>query len=385
MLIEALLLVVGAAVVFVAGAVSGHRKTFPFNQLLLAKHRLRALVRARTPAPDVSPTLRIAFDSAADLELRRRQLHDFIWAGCDRARALGALPLDSNRPVDPRLRRALGADVDVVSWHVEMEHGIDSVIVSLTPARCRPGTCVVYQQGHEGEVWHGRQVLRGLLKQGYRVVALAMPLLGPNCQPTVDLRRHGPVRLQEHDAFALLDAETGRSSIRFFVEPVLACLNRLQNEGYTRIAMLGSSGGGWTTTLCAALDPRITLSFPTAGSLPLDLRDRGELSDYENYLPPLYNVANYPELYVMAASGAGRASIQILNEYDTVIWPGRRALSYAAAVQQKVRSLGDGTFDVVIDGTWIGHGISRWALNMILQHIAPGPSEPHRPDVLHAH
>jgi len=62
MLIEALLLGVGGVVVFVAGALSGHRKTFPFNQMLLLKHRLLALVRARAPAPDVMPTLRFDFD-----------------------------------------------------------------------------------------------------------------------------------------------------------------------------------------------------------------------------------------------------------------------------------------------------------------------------------
>jgi hypothetical protein len=32
--------------------------------------------------------------------------------------------------------------------------------------------------------------------------------------------------------------------------------------------MLGLSGGGWSTTLAAAVDPRIQLSFPTAGSVP---------------------------------------------------------------------------------------------------------------------
>ena len=29
---------------------------------------------------------------------------------------------------------------------------------------------------------------------------------------------------------------------------------------------------GWSTTLAAAVDPRIQLSFPTAGSVPFDLK-----------------------------------------------------------------------------------------------------------------
>ena len=36
--------------------------------------------------------------------------------------------------------------------------------------------------------------------------------------------------------------------------------------------MLGLSGGGWSTTLASAVDPRIQLSFPTAGSIPFDLK-----------------------------------------------------------------------------------------------------------------
>eukprot|EP01043_Picozoa_sp_COSAG02_P103688 COSAG02_NODE_39697_length_414_cov_0.596825_2_plen_47_part_01 len=35
---------------------------------------------------------------------------------------------------------------------------------------------------------------------------------------------------------------------------------------YKHIVMVGISGGGWTTTVSAAIDPRIELSMPIAGS-----------------------------------------------------------------------------------------------------------------------
>lgn len=35
---------------------------------------------------------------------------------------------------------------------------------------------------------------------------------------------------------------------------------------------MGKSGGGWTTTVSAALDPRIRVSFPIAGSIPLNFQ-----------------------------------------------------------------------------------------------------------------
>jgi PhoPQ-activated pathogenicity-related protein len=37
---------------------------------------------------------------------------------------------------------------------------------------------------------------------------------------------------------------------------------------YKHIVMAGLSGGGWTTTIAAAIDPRIQLSIPIAGSIP---------------------------------------------------------------------------------------------------------------------
>ena len=58
---------------------------------------------------------------------------------------------------------------------------------------------------------------------------------------------------------------------RFFVEPVIRAVNyATQVLGYKRVVMMGLSGGGWTTTLAAALDPRIALSTPVAGSVPCD-------------------------------------------------------------------------------------------------------------------
>jgi hypothetical protein len=46
----------------------------------------------------------------------------------------------------------------------------------------------------------------------------------------------------------------------------------LQSHSYKHIVMLGLSGGGWSTTLASAVDDRIRVSFPTAGSVPFALK-----------------------------------------------------------------------------------------------------------------
>lgn len=53
--------------------------------------------------------------------------------------------------------------------------------------------------------------------------------------------------------------------MRFFIEPVVLTINYALTLGYKRIIMSGLSGGGWTTTVAAAIDPRIQLSMPGAG------------------------------------------------------------------------------------------------------------------------
>ena len=61
----------------------------------------------------------------------------------------------------------------------------------------------------------------------------------------------------------------GVATGRFFVEPVILTINYAKQVlGYKRVVMMGLSGGGWTTTMAAALDPRIELSIPVAGSIP---------------------------------------------------------------------------------------------------------------------
>lgn len=87
---------------------------------------------------------------------------------------------------------------------------------------------------------------------------LYMPLFGPNRQRGLP---------ESHSWFEQWQAR-GVPTIKFYLEPVVLTINlALSKLGYKRVLMIGKSGGGWTTTLAAALDPRIALSFPIAGSV----------------------------------------------------------------------------------------------------------------------
>src|SRR5262249_40894467 len=104
---------------------------------------------------------------------------------------------------------------------------------------------------------------------------------------------------------------------------VAVCLHYLKTRSaadgfpvYQEYSMVGLSGGGWTTTVYAALDPTITFSFPVAGTIPLYLRAKGSVGDTEQTLSSFYQIAGYPDLYVLGSHGPGRKQVQILNRQD---------------------------------------------------------------------
>jgi hypothetical protein len=64
--------------------------------------------------------------------------------------------------------------------------------------------------------------------------------------------------------------DAGVPTMRFFLEPIILTVIYAKSLGYKNIVMAGLSGGGWSTVMAAAIDPRITLSVPIAGSIPCD-------------------------------------------------------------------------------------------------------------------
>jgi len=114
--------------------------------------------------------------------------------------------------------------------------------------------------------------------------------------------------------------------MRYFIEPVVLTINYALNLGYKSIYMIGKSGGGWTTTLAAAIDPRIELSFPIAGSIPLNFHHKSW--DFEQEPRPgdihwYLSQCNYTCLYALAVMEPNRYSLQVLHERDPCCYYGQ--------------------------------------------------------------
>jgi hypothetical protein len=254
---------------------------------------------------------------------------------------------------------------------LNMDFGLTSIAYHFIPLTSN-NKVVIYHQGHDGEFSLGITTIHGLLSKGYHVVGLAMPLKGMNSQPVVYLNRFGKMNINTHERIGFLEPAQGHP-VQYFVEPVFRVINYLQTQGFNQVQMTGISGGGWTTTLCAAMDTRIQRSYPVAGSLPIYLRIRdpknGSWGDYEQVVPELYRIANYLELYVLGASGPGRRQVQMLNEFDSCCFSGTGFKSYRFLVQERVKSIGQGHYDIFLDSTHEEHKISEVALDFILNDL----------------
>lgn len=325
-------------------------------------------------------------DTPHAIAATRRALIRYLWGreGFP-ARRLPDRTLNVPSPVSsvPNLSR-------VDELRVPMEAGESGLAYHFIPKNAS-GRLVILHHGHGtsfndapgdppgNEVTSGlSRTIRELLQRRYAVLAIFMVRSTPWDR-----------RASTHDEMFSIRVSSGHP-MKFFLEPTAVCLNYLKRmasqngfPAYRDFNMVGLSGGGWATSVYAAIDPTISMSFPVSGSLPLYLRFGGSIGDREQTDTGLYRIAGYPDLYVLGSYGAGRHQVQILNRRDSCCFgeaqhdaqKGGKSFDtaireYEGEVRRLLQSLGAGDFRVVIDEAATGHMISRYALTeVILQQL----------------
>ena len=256
---------------------------------------------------------------------------------------------------------------------VEMDFDIHSYAYHFIPKN--PNSKVIlFHQGHDGDFYQSKNLIKLFLDKGFAVVGFSMPLLGLNNQPVVDLPELEEFQLINHDQMRYLKPELGHP-MKYFIQPVTIVINYLDSEyNYVSLSMTGISGGGWTTTLAAAVDNRIDFSFPVAGSYPIFLRfnNPGEWGDYEQTAPEFYSRFNYLELYFLGSYGKKRKQIQILNKYDPCCFSGDYSNTYKNVIAKRLSKLNNGEYDIFVDDSHSKHQISPVAIKLILNTIESG-------------
>jgi hypothetical protein len=316
----------------------------------------------------------IKIRTAADAAAKRAKIIKFIWGRP--GMPLDKLPAAVERGVVKPDNLQNLERVDTL--HIAMDAGVKGLAHLFLPRLKKNSRVAIIHLGHTdgctfndnvpGEPDIGmRRTISALLDEGFAVIGVYMPQITPE-----DCR-------WEHDR--LFQLKTTGSPLKFFLEPTLVSLNYVRKKlpQYTDVSMIGLSGGGWTTTLYAAVDPRVLVSIPVAGSLPLYLCHEGYGHDIEQRLDSFYRLAGYPDLYILGAYGVGRKQIQILNRQDDCCFGEKqhdRRLSgmpfepsvrdYEQRVQKVLATPGFGSFRVIIDEKADRHKISADALRRVI-------------------
>lgn len=253
---------------------------------------------------------------------------------------------------------------------IPMEYGIQSTAYRFHPEFTN-NKLIIYHQGHRGDFSYGKDSINFFISKGYEVLALSMPLIGTkNTRPSIYIENIGVIDIDNHDKLEFLPNKDKSSSLKYFVYPVSKLLDYYLKENlYESVSMIGISGGGWTTTLLAALDKRINYSFPVSGTLPIFLRTY-DFKDSENWTYDLYKSINYLDIYILGSVGyKGRGFMQIFNKFDPCCYGGDRYKYYEKELRIIVDNLGNGEFSIFVDDSHKNHLISQKTLKQVHNYI----------------
>ena len=361
-------------------------RQFAMLPALLALSALCSSLPAGRAAPLIDDRA-ITITNATEVARKRQALIQYLWgAEGFPGKQLPTLVLTNiTSPVQhlPHLER-------VDEFRFDQAPGLQGLAYHFIAQRPN-GRLVIVHHGHgctldddpspDDKGYGLQRTIAALLGEGYGVLGVFMPHMRPgDCTG-------------QHDA--MFQMKTTGSPIKYFLEPVALSLNYLKTRSradrfpaYRDFHMIGLSGGGWTTTVYAAIDPRIQCSFPVAGSIPLYLRSGGSVGDREQFEPSFYGIAGYPDLYVLGAHGRDRQQVQILNQrddccfglaqHDSTGLPYTEAMrDYARRVSATLGGIGRGTFHLELDESAPSHMISHHAIRDIilptLRDARPGP------------
>jgi pimeloyl-ACP methyl ester carboxylesterase len=322
----------------------------------------------------------VNINSASDIDSVRNQINQYIF-GSD---TIPHFIKDSSVPKYLEVFSSRYSKKNVGGFEtgtVMLKHGFISKISLFHPVKSNGlNLPVIYHSGHGFGVLQEDlyvnyavadevhiKVIDFFLSKGFDVIGIDMPFYGANRHPDIVEERGQTLPMYGHDALFNLE-----NPFYYFMAPIKSVVNYLEQEkGYRDFIMLGLSGGGWSSQLYSAIDPRIKLSFPVAGSIPIPLRiEARDQGDLEQTWPDFYDRFNYSTLYYLGASGAGRRQYQVLNKFDNCCFAFNGNDYWVDTIRNKLSEFNDrGTFGFLFDTVTTTHRISSLAVDSIQKNI----------------
>ena len=347
----------------------------------------------------------VRFHNSVEAEATRERLIRAIWSdGLPKTRPAKhdvAKDVPALASLDASLfasAKRLDVDVSGFDWHA------DVYVVTPKSTGSVGSKLAIVHGGHMPEdpaqhlAFGLSDSVNQLLRDGYVVAILQMPLVGWNrdADGVIAGKKFevGHRSVFGHDElFSKVEPTLKAGTMRFFLEPITQALNELLAEypSPKQTLMIGLSGGGWTTHLYAAVDPRVDVSIPVAGALPMYARpfSPGSAGDSEQVYAPIFGeedsnkdgvldrvtgIASWLEVFALGAiapkDGRPRKQIQVLNQFDSCCFNGDVYKTYAEPLKQLANGINHGDWSVFVDDTHRNHLISPHVLKNVLAKAA---------------
>jgi hypothetical protein len=203
------------------------------------------------------------------------------------------------------------------------------------------GKIVYYTEGHFATATEGGQVplLDSCLARGYVVVYIPMLAYFGSTQYLAPISQIHTINPQSY---------ININPLSHFLNAYVSVVNYCEDHyAPTESVMMGLSGGGWATTVYAAIDTRIDKMISMSGTQPIYVNWQNGFGDFEqgfaavtpSSINDIYNAAGrYLDLYAMCSYQ--RKYIQIQARYDPCCFGGKYYQTWADKTQQIVRKVG---------------------------------------------
>lgn len=323
----------------------------------------------REAVPWVSPEAVALPTSIAEANARREQLNAIVFdtpADTPRADRIAVTP---PTPEDAVPKGVL-TDFSHSHIRVQLRNGLTSTGTLIQPKR-QTGCSLIWLGGHAEWQTDATWLVDVALSRGCRVAALNMVLFGEGADQATSSSTQvmsidgksvtavGPDH--DHSWLSVLNSK-GDNMLDLFATPTVSMVDWL-SEQYPEdpIYVAGFSGGGWLTTLTAALDQRIRSSVAIAGSAE-DVETQWCTADTEQCLPELTQHFSMTQLYYLSAF-EGRTAVQALNVGDPCCNQAIQNPYWADEVNRALVGTGGGKFTYIADdATPAAHRVSRPAV-----------------------
>lgn len=236
---------------------------------------------------------------------------------------------------------------------IQRANGFDHNIYHLKPTT-RNNKLMICSYGH-GDAYDINGVPDALeywLMRGYDVITAHTVARGENDSPLLHItnwQRHDSLQYYESGSF---------NPISMFADFYIRAVNHLDSAyNFDNIYMCGISGGGYETTLIAAIDTRIEKSFEIAGTYPIYIRNDAAQptetkGDYEqgggarstDFVRNFFaDKVGYLDMYMLC--GLGREHWQMLNRTDDCCFYGVYWKHYVPEIRRRFQILSSGSFN----------------------------------------